>query len=413
MQESISNTTEFLSNLSEDKMKINEIIVEGYKEATAEFSAVAGDIASVTKTINDYRTLVNKNQVKDQERNIDRWRKQGWQKFSDFVSKNITKPTTTQIKQKSVPGKSINLLENNKWLIVIPLDKNASCFHGKKSDWCTTKINQPDFESYFYDKSITLIYCLNKKTGGMWAIAAGEEVNSIECFTQTDVNIDVEMFKKQTGLDPVALRDMAFEKTHKSTVSSARQSYNDMIAIIQKWLSAGNTQPDPEIEKMLLLTKSDIFAYLKQVPTPNEKIQLAAVNQDGWAIAHIKNPSEQMKLAGLPSHLMDSVSLFLTKPVILATALNAPTEPSKKTKSSACAIRAPSVNLRLSTIISFIFIFYTLYYTYHSIYNDRSAALDWYALTKSNQFTSINIASLHTNIISCPDVIPAAILLSN
>ena len=44
-------------------------------------------------------------------------------------------------------------MENDDWLVVIPLDKDASCFHGKNSDWCTTKINQGNFEDYFYENN--------------------------------------------------------------------------------------------------------------------------------------------------------------------------------------------------------------------------------------------------------------------
>jgi hypothetical protein len=45
-------------------MRLFEIINEGYKEATAEFTTASNDKAEVDKVIAQYRELVDRNQVK-------------------------------------------------------------------------------------------------------------------------------------------------------------------------------------------------------------------------------------------------------------------------------------------------------------------------------------------------------------
>jgi hypothetical protein len=90
--------------------------------------------------------LCQRNQVVGQERNIDYWRKQGIDAFAKFVGQKLTIPSKTEIKRSKIPGKHIDLVDNDQWQIVIPLDKESSCFHGKNTKWCTTKPNASYFE---------------------------------------------------------------------------------------------------------------------------------------------------------------------------------------------------------------------------------------------------------------------------
>jgi hypothetical protein len=189
-------------------IEFHRLLREGYKEAEQEFSAISSK-EEAKDIIQKYKSLVNRNQVKDQERNIDYWRKLGWNKFKDFVDKKSEQPTMTQIKRKKQVGRSITLDENDKWLIVVPLDKDASCFHGKDTDWCTTKPFATHFEQYFYDSNLTLIYFIRKSDLEKWAIAYGLKTTSsgqkradADYFNKKDQRIDEYSFEEQTGLNP-------------------------------------------------------------------------------------------------------------------------------------------------------------------------------------------------------------------
>ena len=210
-------------------MRLHELLVEGYKEAEIEFSKSSTNPTQVKDLIAAYKTLVTKNQVTGNERNIDYWRKQGFNKFSQFVLSNQDVPTKTEIKRSKRPGKSIFLHEDDTWLIVVPLDKEASCFHGKNSDWCTTKPKDNTFEKYFYRNKVTLIYCLNKQTGGMWAIAASENEDedeyedTLELFDKNDNSISEEEFKRQTGFDASNLVNKAHSRTNWKQIDTHRK----------------------------------------------------------------------------------------------------------------------------------------------------------------------------------------------
>jgi hypothetical protein len=256
-------------------MRIYEFIFEGYKEAQTEFAQLA-PTEEVTSTIDAYKALVNKNQVQGNERNIDYWRKQGWDNFKKFVSNKQELPTKTQVKRSKVVGNSITLHEDDKWLIVIPLDKDASCFHGKGSNWCTSRPLRNYFEEYFYDQYAVLIYCLQKHTGNMWAIAGSNELDTINIYNKENRVINKRTFTQQTGLDANELIDTA-STFHEQEIESSRNTYNEAIEKIASLLRTTEiTDRNPEIEKLLLFTKSVpyITRYAKKLVYHNGRIDL-------------------------------------------------------------------------------------------------------------------------------------------
>ena len=202
-------------------MRAKEFFIEGYKEVTQKYASAGADPTKITNAIASFKEIVNKNQVKGDERNIDWWGKnKSFDEFNNFVNSVDLSRTKTQVTRKKVVGKSINLIDNDEWLVVIPLDKDASCFYGKNSSWCTSKTNQTYFEEYF-GKGITLIYCLNKKTGGMWAIAAAPDLtNKMELFDRTDSSLTKVEFKQQTGMNPTQL--VALSTKHKKSIEDER-----------------------------------------------------------------------------------------------------------------------------------------------------------------------------------------------
>jgi hypothetical protein len=312
-------------------------LVEGYPQAQAAFIQDGADTAVVQKTIADFKQLVTRNQVKDiNQKNIDWWAKQGWDKFSQFVNQASAIPSKTQVTRKKLPGQSINLIDNAQWFIVVPLDKEASCFHGKNSDWCTTKTNQSHFEEYFYDNQVTLIYCFNKSTGGMWAIAAHKDANKFEMFDQRDKSLTTEQFKQQTGLDPAQLRAMALGNVHQPTVQGSRDKWKESIALTKELLrKLPEKTRSPDVEKQLIYNKNLELCYsyikklkeidsttfplaiqlaavarrdteedenvsaIKYIKNPSEAVQMAAVNQNGHTIQYIKNPTEAVQMAAV------------------------------------------------------------------------------------------------------------------
>lgn len=288
-------------------------LVEDYKTTKQKFISQQIDPTQIDQIIDQYKALVNKNQVQGQERNIDYWAKQGWEKFSDFVNKKSVIPTKTQVKRKLVAGKSITLSEDNRWLIVIPLDHDASCFHGRDTDWCTAKPTQGHFDEYFLDKNIVLIYCLNKKSGAKWALATHRDTDHIEMFDQDDNDISAAQFEAETGLNPYDLiekiphndqRIQAVRKDRQSLISKLKR-------LVTKWKRQGEYKRYPELENIIVQGKVKHYAnkYIFAVGISNgpteynddigSKLAWLAVNDDGKSLIYIKNPTLAMQIAAL------------------------------------------------------------------------------------------------------------------
>ena len=310
-------------------MKIAELLAEGYPDTIAAFSQEA-DANQVKKTVDAYRDLVTKNQVSGTERNIDWWRQQGWPAFKQFVDDKSTQATKTQVKRKRAAGKSIMLKDTPEWLVVIPLDHDASCFHGRGSDWCTASPSAHYFDSYFLDKDIVLIYCINKTTGNKYAIASHRDHDETELFDMKDNTISAAEFQQATGFDPRQLISLIPHDDPR--IAQVKQSRRELLAEIQqlmaRWKQSDRTR-NAEIEQLLIQSKHPelcsryvvsvgeihgpqpfppIIAMaavkhaapaIQYIANPSEAVQQAVVRQYGWAIQYITNPSEAVQQAAV------------------------------------------------------------------------------------------------------------------
>lgn len=266
-------------------MRLIELLREGFSEATTEFSQVA-DPAEVKQTIEKFRQLVASNKIKSTTqpgqpntadvRSIDHWRKQGWDAFKQAVADAENVITKTQIKRQTVSGNSIILVDDDKWKVVVPLDKNASCFYGKGTNWCTAKPMQSNFEQYFYKDAVTLIYFISKDSPERYAIAAdfvfGEDT---EYFNRADDTITESQFESAIGedLDIDEIYLIAGNSENIRRYDRARLQYDTAEDNLTKLLIEWPLN-NKEIEKLLSFTRSEelsasyIIKYSKEVKHP-------------------------------------------------------------------------------------------------------------------------------------------------
>lgn len=241
-------------------MRYTELkLVEGYKEVTQKFAQEA-EAEQVKKAIDQYRELVNRDQVQGNERNIDWWGKQGWERFRTFVNAKSQQQSVTQQKKRKNTGRSHTLAENDQWLIVVPLDKDASCFHGKDTDWCTTKPDHDYFHQYFLNSSVTLIYFLQKQTGAKWAAAVypdGEE----DYLDKNDNSIGKDNFSKQTGIpldtvmkyvDMVSNKSTDVAKKANKARSEHQKQVDKMFQLLNRFTKGPSGVKDPELENYIV-----------------------------------------------------------------------------------------------------------------------------------------------------------------
>jgi hypothetical protein len=291
-------------------VEIYRLLQEGYKEAEKEFSEKSSS-EEAKDIIQKYKDLVNKNQVTGPERNIDYWRKLGWEKFKDFVNKKSAQSTLSQVKRKKNVGRSITLEENDKWLIVVPIDKDASCFHGKDSDWCTTKPFETHFERYFYESKYTLIYFIRKEDLEKWAVVFqvketlfGNKFVEANWFDKEDRRIDEYHFEQETGLNPIKYIEQSYGSKNIEIIKKARSDWydevNDLYQEIKKMTPRKNNS---EIENRLFNVKSPRLTelYIGKVGESNysKLFMKMAVNMKGAYLFRFLNADDSIRKSAI------------------------------------------------------------------------------------------------------------------
>lgn len=201
--------------------KPSHILTESYSTAKQVFGR-EGSLEDVTKRLAQFKDLSQRNILKPEEKDLTRWIKSGWSAFNDFVSQAVNRKSGNEQK-KAVKGDSIRVHETDEWLVVIPLTKDASCFYGKDTQWCTAATRTMNhFDSYFNDTGITIFYFINKKDGEKYAAALNGE--NIECFDERDNAIHVSEFSAITGVKPSQLE--RWQVAHSSTMNNSRRFYS-------------------------------------------------------------------------------------------------------------------------------------------------------------------------------------------
>lgn len=237
--------------------EIYQSLFEDFKLAQKEF-AQASTEQKAKEYIQTFRELLPK--IKGQERDINFWRKQGWNKFKQFVDLQKVVPSRNQVKKRRDVGKSITLLEKPPYLVVIPLDHEASCYHGKNTDWCTTKPNQGHFSEFFYNEENTFIYVLNTETGDKNAIGyIPGDPDSIELRGFEDNDITPAQFKYNTTFDPDQLIELANKKQKNINAGRNKSRKTDLWNLLNVATEKG--RPNKRLEK-LMLAKKDAVALM-------------------------------------------------------------------------------------------------------------------------------------------------------
>ena len=155
-------------------MRITEIILEDMNLANKKFVDQGASEQEVLSVLRKFEELRDKNQLQGQQRDINWWVKQGFDKLKQTVVDLAAIPTKRQRKLGRVrqSGDRIIIADTDKYTIAIPLTLDASRNLAPKSSFCTTKLgSQGLFNQYFGALESTIIYFIHKdkqREDGSW-----------------------------------------------------------------------------------------------------------------------------------------------------------------------------------------------------------------------------------------------------
>ena len=184
--------------------------------------------------------------------------------------------------------------QDNDWVIGIPETYEASShFKDPVTDWCTA---YPDMYERYISKFGGKYYIhLNKHTGELYQLHA--ESNQFKDASDKEIDRD-EFAKENPQLKAfydkiIPMEYYKFWQLHTKMPTEAEQ----LAAVEQNgWAIQYIINPSEQVQLAAVAHYGIVLRYIKN---PSEQVQLAAVKQDGYAIRYIKNPSEQMQLAAV------------------------------------------------------------------------------------------------------------------
>jgi hypothetical protein len=246
-------------------------VEEDFKTVTKFFIDSGATPDEVNLYIDRFKTLSKNQRISGEEKNIDTWGKKSFDEFKSFVDSKESEITKSG-KAKD-PGKVLDITTPEQkaagWRIIIPVNKEASCYEGRGTDWCVSKQNQEHYEDYFLDKNIIMIFCLNDKRE-KWAIALKiKKINYYsysylyEFFDNKNKPLTKEVFEEKTGLDVEEIADNA----HDSEVEAERKEFSK-ISLRSRFADViKRGERDSQIEKELIVSRNLewIYEYAKNV----------------------------------------------------------------------------------------------------------------------------------------------------
>ena len=238
-------------------------ITEDFKTVTQKFIAANIPTDDVTTYITKFKTLSTNQRLTGLEKNIDTWGNKSFDEFKKFIDDIESKVTNRGQKkgQKKDSGTIVDITTPKQkaagWNIIIPTNKEASCYHGTGANWCVSTYSQNNqFNKYFIDDSITLIFCLNDKKEN-WAIACSLSGSFYpEFFDMDNTSITKTKFNRDTKLKADEIMKLALGHEQVKVVRTTQQN-NSMSYVIQHTKTA-----DPELEKKVIDSKNSKYAYL-------------------------------------------------------------------------------------------------------------------------------------------------------
>jgi len=238
-------------------MKLNDILNESFKlfkdESIKKNPFLKND--EFNATINAFKTAVSKGFLKDQEKDINYWRKNGgFNKLHDRLlnaSNNMSKREGKALARKA---DVIQLTETPNYTVIIPLTPEASRMHGAGTKWCVSSRNVDYFNDYFatYNTLGRLVIIFLPKHGHLPKLAAAITSDSdFQLYDDRDGSINSVDFNGMIDGDILKIISMARSRMPEKDAAVIKQAKTNKY-IASKLLEKG--QIDPEVVKDILLT---------------------------------------------------------------------------------------------------------------------------------------------------------------
>lgn len=199
------------------------------------------------------------------------------------------------------------LYKSEKVMAVVPLTKEASCFWGKGTNWCTAATSSHNrFHDYHKDGHRLVVFILDngKKYQGHTKGAFADSSDKVGELSNRYLSVFKEYFLGIPDLEKITL---SLDGNLISRISKPSEEYKKIAVSQNPNVILGLKNPSHELIRVALSSNGDL---LRDFPDVTRELQEIAVKNKPSAIRFVKNPD--INLFELAVSLDTSVIRFLT-----------------------------------------------------------------------------------------------------
>ena len=264
------------------------------------------DLGKLTELLTFYEKA--KPKLPQEQRDINKFK--SYQELDQFIDKLQAANTDTRTNRETerqygddlIKSGQVEIYYNSPEIkIVIPKTREASCYFGKNTKWCTAATKNNKFDQY--NSKDNLYILLFKKENIRWQF----HFQSMQFMDEKDQDLTAAQVKSVgylfpgTFIHPDASEQvqLAAIQQHGAAIGYIKNpSKQAQLAAIQQNGTAIYHIKNPSEQVQLTAVQQNGRA-IEYIKNPSEQIQLAAVQQNGYAIKYIENPSEQVQLTAI------------------------------------------------------------------------------------------------------------------
>ena len=178
--------------------------------------------------------------------------------------------------KKSVEKGGEIVFKKNNWIVLVPETLESSVVFGEDTNWCTTATNGRMYYHYLEKYGGKYFINLDLQTGDLYQF----HFESKQFMNKNDDQIQFEQ---------IIGNDIKLKKFYLNYLYENYKLYKKLAYFILQ------LDENPSEQVQLAAVEQNGYA-IQFIKNPSEQVQLAAIEQDGYTIQYIENPTEEMKL---------------------------------------------------------------------------------------------------------------------
>jgi hypothetical protein len=180
--------------------------------------------------------------------------------------------------KRNVKKNAKKIYEDNKFIVIEPLTKEASCYYGKGTQWCASGDHSDNrFSNY-------------KERGNIYIIIDKSKRNDIGDYSKYMIHFNDGEYKNELNKEINFDKNLELKNVIKKIIKIVKIKPIDLINFRLSNIRFIDN-PDEDIQLKVLKKFPD---FIKYIENPTINAQLFAINKNPFLIDYIKNPSKEI-----------------------------------------------------------------------------------------------------------------------